>query len=294
MGHRAHRIGRAKELVAYLQEGNRWDMVFNICEGIHGRSREAQVPSILELYRIPYTFSDPLTLSLTLDKAMAKRVVAFEGVPTSPFVCIEDLTDITAIRLEYPLFVKPNQEGTGKGIDDGSVCYTEEQLYIKAKSIIETYSQPALVEELLPGREFTVGIIGSGRDAQVMGTLEIKVIGSSNGVYSFENKEFYETRVQYEPLEKGRLKEEIEALALRAYKVLGIRDLGRLDFRLDKDGRPMFLEANPLPGLHPTHSDLPMIARANGLTYEGLISQVVESALKRLRGGSGRISSETL
>ena len=281
LGYRTDRIGSVRALAARLVNGERWDMVFNIAEGLGGRCREGQVPSLLETYGVSYTFSDPLTCALTLDKALAKRLVADAGLRTSSFAVIRTPDDTEAVDLRYPLFVKPNAEGTGKGIDARAVASTPSELQAVCDDLLIQYDQPLLVEEFLPGREFTVGILGTGQCAWALGTMEIRIPGDAHAVYSFEAKEECEERVNYSRLAEGRLRNNVEALALAAYRVLDCRDAGRVDIRLDGDGTPCFLEVNPLPGLHPAHSDLPMIATQEGMSYPDLIGAIIEGAWDR-------------
>ena len=283
LGHQPTRIGHAKALCERLVRGERWDLVFNICEGVAGRSREAQVPALLELYNIPYSFSDPLVCAVTLDKAVAKRVVKSHGVRTPAFAVVESEADIARVKLTYPLFAKPIAEGTGKGITTHSRSNTPAELAELCRELLQRYRQPVLVEEYLPGREFTVGIVGTGPDAQVIGTMEIAVRDPENsGIYSFENKEKCDDLVRYSAPAKGPLRRAVETLARNAYIALECRDGGRVDVRLDSRGRPSFMEVNPLAGLHPHHSDLPMIATQEGMSFTELIGRIVASACHRL------------
>ncbi len=283
LGHQVDRIGDARSLIQRISKGERWDLVFNISEGLGNRSRESYVPAILEVYGIPYTFGDPLTNALTLDKAMAKRILMAEGIPTPRFVLIENKKDLDDLRFDFPAFVKPNHEGTGKGIGKQSLVYNQEELYSAVNYVLKRFRQPALIEEYMPGREFTTGLLGPSSAPRCLGTMEIILREDSpSPYYSFEVKEFSERFAQYKPLIDEALVREIEDYATRAYKALGVRDAGRIDFRLSKGGRPMILEVNPLPGLHPTHSDLPMIARLRGMSYGDLISAIIESALHRI------------
>jgi len=281
-GHTTERIGNGVALTKQLACGKRWDLIFTIAEGLHGRSREAQVPAILEMYEIPYTFSDALVCALTLDKAMTKRVVQSAGLYTPRFAVVTSPKDVASIDLEFPLFAKPLAEGTGKGVDEHSRIESTEALKKVCVRLLERFSQPVLVEEYLPGREFTTAVLGTGADAAVLGTMEIAVRdGAPAADYSYEVKELCEEFVHYFPMPHGTLREEVEDLALKAYRVLECRDTGRVDIRLDARGRPAFIEINPLPGLHPTHSDLPMIATQEGMAYEELIGRIVQSALAR-------------
>jgi D-alanine-D-alanine ligase len=284
LGYHVERVGNGWALCRALAAGKRWDLVFTIAEGLAGRSREAQVPALLELYQIPYTFSDPLICAATLDKAVAKKLVAFEGLATAPFAVVRSPEEIGTVRLRYPLFAKPLAEGTGKGIDRNSMVEHPGQLEPLCRFLLEQYRQPVLVEEYLPGREFTVGILGTGSKARVIGTMEIEVVNQEEPpIYSYVNKEECETRIRYSALREGALKESVETLALRCYQVLECRDAGRVDIRCDADNQPYFLEVNPLAGLHPTHSDLPMIAAQEGMSYADLIATILQSAFDRAR-----------
>lgn len=283
LGFKVEKIGNGERLCRLLIEGRRWDMIFNISESFGGRCRESQVPALLEMFGVPYTFSDPLVCAATLDKSIAKRLVAQRGLATPPFHVIEDVSEIDDVRLRYPVFIKPLAEGTGKGIDHNSLIDDPSKLARICAQMLEEYAQPVLVEEYLPGREFTVGILGSGRDAYVLGTMEIEIRGKSEpAVYSYINKEECERRILYRPLlDNPRLKKQVEELALESYRTLQCRDGGRVDIRCDAMGKPSFIEVNPLPGLHPTHSDLPMIATQEGMRYEELIGAIIGSAFLR-------------
>ena len=285
LGHTTDRIGNGKQLVQRLAAGHSWDLVFNICEGLRGLAREAQVPAVLDLYEIPYTFSDPLVMSVCLHKGLTKTVVREQGVPTPRSLLVESLADLDRFDLRYPAFIKPVAEGTGKGITPRSRIDDVHALRAGCEELLARYRQPVLAEEYLPGREFTVGIVGTGAEAAVLGTLEIILRDAAEpGVYSYVNKERCEELVEYR-LVDGQSDPEVreaEAVALAAWRALGCRDGGRIDLRSDAQGRPEFLEANPLAGLHPEHSDLPMIATAVGLPYIELLRQIVESASQRV------------
>jgi len=281
LGHNPVRIGGIKALTKALVAGERWNAVFNICEGLKGVSREAQVPALLEAFDIPYVFSDPLTLALALDKAMTKRVVRAAGVPTADFSVIECEADITKVVLPFPLFLKPLAEGSGKGVDGRSKVDDQDQLAATARALMKKFDQPVLVEEFLPGREFTVGITGTGKDAQVLGVSEIvpteKFIGHG---YGFENKETWEDKLKVVRAD-GAEADAAGAVALAAWRALNCRDGGRADVRLDRDGLPCFIEVNPLAGIRPGYSDLCFIAKFEGLSYQELIGKFLESFLKR-------------
>lgn len=281
LGHQVDWIGNVKALARRLVNGCRWDLVFNIAEGLSGRSREAQVPALLEAYGIPYTFSDPLTQALGLDKAMAKRIVRDAGLPTAPFAVLAGPEDDVASALPWPVFLKPLAEGTGKGCERASKVTSRRELGITAQALRGRFAQPVLAETFLPGREFTVGILGNGAKARVIAVMEIVLLKTAEAeVYSFDNKELCESRVAYV------LAEDTEArkagiIALSAYRALGCRDAARVDMRSDAKGRPHFLEVNTLAGLHPSHSDLPILAAKAGLSFDGLIGGIVDAAARR-------------
>jgi len=283
LGHTPVRIGTAKQLCQRLVAGERWDLVYNIAEGLHGRSREAHVPCLLEVYDIPYTCSDPLVCALTLDKALTKRVVRDAGLATPAFAVITSVDQAHQCGLTFPVFAKPVAEGTGKGIGADSRILDFAQLERVCARLLATYQQPVLVEEYLPGREFTVGIVGTGTRARVIGTMEVEVLGAADqAIYSYENKELCDTRCRYSTPPRDAVREAIEALALGAFRVLECRDVARVDIRLDARGQPAFIEINPLPGMHPTHSDLPMIATRAGISYEQLVAMILASACERV------------
>lgn len=282
LGFRTERIGHLGALIPRLLDGSRWDMVFNITEGLYGIAREAQVPALLDAYRIPYTFSDTSVLALTMHKALCKRVVRDLGVPTPDFACVRSAADIESIDLPFPVFAKPLAEGTGKGVSAASVINDRQSLGTVVTELLERFRQPVLVETYLPGREFTAGIVGTGDEARVIGVAEIILNSKAEAaVYSLSNKELCEERVSY------RLADDPEArmaaeFALAAWRGLECRDAGRIDLRSNADGVPGFMEVNPLAGLHPTHSDLPIIATLAGMDYAGLIRSIMDSALLRL------------
>ena len=412
LGHETDRIGHARRLVERLAAGDRWDLVFNIAEGLRGFGREAQVPALLDLYGVPYTFSDPLVLALTLHKGMTNHVVRDLGLPVAPFAVVADEADLAALetqeshaeaaegaedaekkeigfdardpepetrnteaalgteeshaeaaqraedaekketgfevrnpkseirnlepetrnteaalgteeshaeaaegaedaekkeigfeardpepgtrnlepgtrnlkpgtRNRFPLFVKPVAEGTGKGITAASKVSNPQELASACAAIWARFGQPALIETFLPGRELTVGILGTGPDAEAIGALEVTLLENAEaGVYSYQNKELCEELVRY-TLAEDALADEAMALALAVWRGLGCRDGGRVDLRAGADGRLRFLEVNPLAGLHPRHSDLPILCSQRGIPYVELIGRIVRSALQR-------------
>jgi D-alanine-D-alanine ligase len=264
-----------------LSAGRRWDLVFNFCEGMYGLGREALVPALLDAWRIPYTFSDPVVLGMSLHKGLTKRVVRDAGVPTPDFAVVETVDDIKGIALRYPLFAKPIGEGTGKGISSASRIETPAQLLAVCGELLKAHGQPVLVEEYLPGREFTTGIIGTGARAEAVGTMEVILLDSAEAhAYSYVNKENCEDLVRYE-LVTGADAQGCARIALQAWRALGCRDAGRVDIRLDAKGNPSFMEVNPLAGLHPKHSDLPIICTMVGVTFQELIGKILASARSR-------------
>lgn len=291
LGHTTDRIGHVKQLVWRLGRGDRWDLVFNICEGMFGIAREAQVPAVLDAFEIAYTFADPLVMSLSLHKELTKTVLRQAGIPTPQSALVETIDQVAAVNLPFPLFAKPVAEGTGKGITPASMIANSQQLAEVCKSLLEKFRQPVLVETYLSGREFTVGLLGTGDNARVIGTLEIVLLPrAEQGVYSYVNKERCEELVEYRLVrpEQDREVAEAERLALTAWKELKGRDGGRIDLRSDGNGCPQFLEANPLAGLHPQHSDLPMLATAVGMPYVELIRGIVDSAALRVKSAGSR------
>jgi D-alanine-D-alanine ligase len=287
-GCRTERIGSITELVSALAEGKRWDLVFNFAEGLYGSGREAQIPALLEAYRIPYTFSDPLVLSLSLDKGLTKRVVRDLGLPTPDFVVIEREEDIETVDLPFPLFTKPLAEGTSKGVSPRSKICSLAQLRDTCRFLLQKFSQPVLVETFLPGREFTVGLIGSREKSEAIGVLEVRLKdGAEKEIYSYANKENWETLVGYSLLSDteeaagSSLAQRCKSLAVQVWRGLGCRDAGRVDLRLTASGEVSFLEVNPLAGLHPHRSDLPILCTKLGISYTDLISRILQSACER-------------
>jgi D-alanine-D-alanine ligase len=288
-GHEPVKLGGGRRLLErLLRPDHGIDLVFNIAEGRGSRSREAHVPAACEMVGVPYTHSDPLTLAVSLDKAVAKRLVASHGVPTAPFCLIERVEDLaTAALPPFPVIAKLDAEGSSMGIRKHSRCETLAELAAHAAALIATYRQPVLVERFLPGVEATVGIIGTGPEARVIAAMEVapKRVSREAFVYSLEAKRNYEEEVDYHvpPRLAAASIAAIERTALAAYRALGCQDVGRVDVRLDAEGTPCFIEVNPLPGLNPTTGDLPILARRSGISYERLIAAIVESALARAR-----------
>lgn len=282
LGYQTERIGHARKLTGELLAGRRWDIVFNICEGMYGDSRESLVPALLDAFRIPYVFSGAVTLGISLNKAFAKQIIRDAGINTPPFMVVNKPGDVKLCKLTYPLFAKPVAEGTGKGIEDRSVISNPAQLAEVCQYLLNKFSQPVLVEEYLPGREFTVGVIGNGPGARVIGAMEVIYGEGVNDIYSYFNKENYEGRIHYEPV-TGQLLEQCAEVSLGAWNALNAYDGGRVDVRVDRFGKMSFIELNPLAGLNPIHSDLPLLCRINGIEYPRLIGMIMDAAIERLQ-----------
>jgi D-alanine-D-alanine ligase len=271
------------------------DIVFNIAEGLNGVNRESHVPAICEFFGIPYSGSDPFALSLCLDKAKAKESLAFHGIPTPRFGVVERIADLPAVagKLKLPLFVKPLHEGSSKGITDANFCRNRAQLAKQTAFLLENYCQPVIVEEYLPGKEFTCGVLGNGADATVLPIVGMNFETLPNGalpIYSFDAKFVWDRPEK--PLEifqcpariTKELQASIERVTLDAFRVLGCRDWARIDVRLDAAGVPNVIEVNPLPGILPDpaeNSCLPKAARAAGISYEELIQSCLRYAAAR-------------
>ncbi|MGB4408350.1 MAG: D-alanine--D-alanine ligase [Sphaerochaeta sp.] len=288
LGYETIRIGNIKALVVFLAQGNRCDLVFNIAEGLHGLCREAQIPALLDAYEIPYVFSESHILALTLHKGMTKAVVREQGVPTPDYYVISDESEVDSVELPFPLFLKPVGGGTGMGISANSIVRDSLALSHVAKLLLEEYRQPVLVETYLEGREFTVGITGTRENARSTGVMEIVVDPSCDlGVYSYKTKQEYLEFAKYH-LVGGEVALECEKVALAAWNALGCRDGGRIDVKMDGQLRVNFLEVNPLAGLNPVDSDLPILCRKAGISYHELITRILESALLRV----GKVKSQ--
>jgi len=282
-GHEVIKLGGDTGLIDRLREAS-VDIVFNIAEGLQGRNREAHIPALLEFLNIPYTGSDPLTLSLTLDKAMAKRMVISENIPTPRFLKVERMEDLDGLNLRYPLFIKLCYEGSSKGVRLDSKILDPSSLEEKARGLLNTYGSPLLIEEFVKGPEFTVGILGN-EDPFVLGVMQIEIKGRppEESIYSLEIKREWEEKVRYHcpPSIDPSLLKKIEEVALRSYRTLGCRDVSRVDIRVGEDNLPYFLEVNPLPGLSPIYGDLVIMARSMGWDYAQLVDTIFHQALKR-------------
>ena len=282
LGHKVERIGHFRALMAALLAGKKWDLVFNIAEGLSGYGREALIPALLDQYHIPYTFSDPLVLTAALHKAATKQLMRASGIATPDFALISSPEDIAAVSLPYPLFAKPVAEGTSKGITTMSRIEDAQTLKKTCLGLLQQFNQPVLVETYLPGREFTVGMLGTGQEAEVVGVMEIHLSAKDKGVYAFETKAEYIGRVEYS-LSTDALAKKSAELALKVWRALNCRDGGRVDVRADINGNPQVIEINPLAGLNPSDSDLPIMWRLQGKQYRDLVIRILNSAQKRCR-----------
>jgi D-alanine-D-alanine ligase len=286
LGHSVIKLGGGKEFIVNILQNN-LDFVFNFCEGLGNyKSREAQVPSILEMLAVPYSGSDPQCLAICLDKPLTKTLVAAAGVRTPRWRLITDykqLKDVAAGDLSLPAFVKPAYEGSSKGIRLGSRAETVTQATEAAAGLLERYRQPVMIEEFIAGDEVTVGMLGNAPPT-VLGIMRIlPKQNNANFIYSLEVKREWEQLVNYEcpaRLNSGT-REEITDFSFKVFKILGCRDFARLDFKLDSEGVPYFLEINPLAGLNPKSGDMPIMAHKLGWTYQALISTILNAAIQR-------------
>jgi D-alanine-D-alanine ligase len=274
------------------------DFVFNIAEGLYGVNRESHVPSICEFLGIPYHASDPLSLALTLHKGRAKEIMAYYGVPTAPFIVANTRADARSVNLPFPLFAKPALEGSGKGITEKSLCTNRAKLVQEVGDLLDTYQEPVLIESWLPGQEFTVAILGNGREARCLPLVSMRFDALPLGakpIYGYEAKWLWDTPDH--PLDlfecpaaiSKELARDVRSAALSAYRILGCRDWCRVDVRCDAAGRPMVVELNPLPGILPNPMDnscFPKAARAAGMSYHTLIQTVADVAWRRISGRS--------
>ena len=284
-GHIVVHLEATPDLPRVLAEAD-VDLIFNIAEGVEGRNREAQVPALCELLGIPYTGSDSATLAIALDKALGKKVLLQHDILTPKFQVMESARERLNSDMKFPLIVKPNAEGSSKGIDAKNVVDSEEELRIAVKNCVEKYRQPALIEEYITGREFTVGLLGDKRP-RVLPPMEIKFKdeGNKRPVYDYGVKQEWEQHVYYEcpaKLSESELKA-MEKIARATFWALDCRDVARVDMRMDEDGRIYVLEVNPLPGLTPDYSDLVLIAKASGMEYDQLIAEIMVGGLRRMR-----------
>ncbi len=290
LGHEPVELGGGRRFLEWaLSRAGSVDLVFNIAEGRGSRSREAHVPAVCEMLGIAFTGSDPLTLALSLDKALAKRVAASHGVATAPFCLIDRPESLDqGVLPGLPAIAKLNAEGSSMGVRRNAVCATEDALKARVRELFAAYRAPVLVERFVGGLEVTVGILGTGDESRVAGVMEIapRRVTSTPFVYSLEIKRSYRDEVDYyaPPRLAASTIDSIERCALAAYRALGCRDVGRVDLRLDEHGEPCLIEVNPLPGLHPEDGDFPVLWELLGRGYNELIAAIVESARRRKKG----------
>jgi len=281
-GFKVERIGNAGNLLDKLPS-LKVDIVFNISEGLTGRNRESQVPILLEMAGIPFVGADALTLGVTLDKVMAKKIFIAEKIPTPRFFEVSSASELANTNHhKFPLIVKPRFEGSSKGLSENSRVESREELVKQVEYIVSTYKQPALVEEFISGQEFTVALVGND-PVEVLPIVQIKI----DGKLKLNDKFYTFARITSDRLEyicpakiPQDLKKKIDELALRTYKSVDCCDFGRVDFRVDSDGKPYVLEINPLPSLS-TEDVFKLVAEKIGITYEQIIGRILESALKR-------------
>jgi D-alanine-D-alanine ligase len=267
-------------------------MVFNIAEGKHGRFRESEVPAVLDYLNIPYTGSDTFSLALALNKTLTKKILKAENIPTPNFQLFVKGDELLDSDLRFPLIVKPNCEGSAKGINKTNVVHNLTDLTIKVRECIDIYRQEALVEEFIEGKELTVGILENGK-TRVLPILEIDFSNckkSGEYFYSWKMKEFQGNRELglvpefYCPARLDKdTEEKVKDIALRTHRAVGCLDISRTDIRLDKNNVPYVLEINPLPGLDPKESNFPIMAYAAGMKYEDLIEAILLSASERTK-----------
>lgn len=269
------------------------DIVFNVAECAYGSSREAQIPAMLDMLQIPYTGSDPLTLTTCLDKARTKEVLSYYKIPNAKFLLVQEINDLSNFDLSFPVIIKPVAEGSSKGIFNSSFINNFFDLETNLAELLQEYSQPFLIEEFLPGREFTVALIGNKNDLEVLPIIELNLHELPSElvpIYSYEAKWVVDTKDN--PLNifscpadiDNYLENEIKEVAKKTFNILRCKDWSRIDIRLDANNKPNVIEVNPLPGILPDPDDnscFPKAARTAGMNYEEMINRVLNTAAKR-------------
>jgi len=284
LGFKVKKIGNANNLIESINDLG-VDIVFNISEGLAGRNRESQVPILLEMRNIPFVGADGLTLGITLDKTLTKKILLYEGIPTPRFFEVKDINDsMNTDHLKFPLIVKPRFEGSSKGLSEKSKVENYDQLKEQVHYIVSTYRQPALIEEFISGEEFTVALIGND-PPETLPPVQVKIDGQLKlGDLFYTFNRINSDRVEYVcPAQiDSLLSDKLRALAQRTYEVVECRDFGRVDFRVDDQGNPYVLEINPLPSLS-TEDVFTFIAQDLGVTYKDIIGRILNSALRRYK-----------
>lgn len=280
-GYKVVRIGNARKLLNIIKDLN-VDIVFNIAEGLSGRNRESQVPIILEMMGIPFVGSDGLTLGLTLDKVLAKKIFEAEKIPTPKYFEANSLYQLNGVDLSYPLIVKPKSEGTSKGLDENSIVRDRSSLKKQVEKVLNIYKQPALVEEFIEGKEFTVALLGN-EEPMAFPVVQYQIDGKLDlGNLFYTNEMVTADEVDYICPAKitDKLAKELQNISVAAYKAVGCRDFGRVDFRVDSNDRPYVLEINPLPCLN-VKDAYGIVAKAIGVSFDKMINNILNQALKR-------------
>jgi D-alanine-D-alanine ligase len=281
-GHEVVKIGNARNLLKKIDRLD-VDIVFNLCEGLGNRNRESEVPVILDMYRIPYVGSDGLSLGVTLDKVVAKKAFLADGVPTPKYFVVDHLNGAFHLgSMKFPFIVKPRHEGSSKGISDDSICLNEEELRLQVKRITDVYRQSALIEEFIDGSEFTVLVIGN-ENPVALTPVQIGICGKLElGRLVYTSRRVTNTDIKYicPPVISKTLDRRLREVACSAYRAVECRDFGRVDFRVDLSGRPYVLEINPLPSLS-VEDVFPLIAEAEGMTFDGLVVKIIDIGLVR-------------
>lgn len=278
-GHTVKMIPGSYNLIQDIKEAGDLDVIFNSCTGINNKTEQANIVAILELMNIPFVGSGLDTQTIALHKGHAKAAFDAAGVPVSPFQVLIDGDEELNDDLEFPLFVKPEGEGSGVGITMDSIVHNEEELRKKANEIIEDFKQPALVEGFLPGREFTVGVVGT-KDPKVLPICEITFAEDSDAIIqTVDTKADNEVIRVCPPDISTELEEEISDCVLKAYKALNCSEYARIDTKLDEDGRVNIIELNSLPALEPDHSHFSHMVRETGHNMADLVEKLVEEAM---------------
>lgn len=280
IGHLVDKIGNIYNLVKKINSGENWDIVFNIAEGYYGAARECQIPALLDAYQIPYTFSDSIVHGISLNKEYTKDILS-KHLKTVKSFKFKNISEVDFNSFEYPIFLKPNSEGSSKGIKNNSKVNSKEEFINTYNELKEISNDFIIAEEFLSGREFTVGVVGNGDKLECIGVMEILFLDPVNNFYSYENKQDYKKLIEYDVLKSGELFEKCKEMAFKSFEYLGCKDICRIDIRLDKNDEPTFIEINTLPGLNFEDSDIVIMAKLNGISYEELMSKILTTSIER-------------